>query len=346
LSENQYSRTNVSLANPSDTGASGITISVMNDQGEFIGEAVPCYIPPHSTTQKVRIAEQAGILSDLDIFSLYIVTNGNDLYASASIVDNTTGDPVHVESVSQAGEISWVPGIAHLSGANDSQWRSDITFFNNTFDEMHTHFEYISPENAQIGFTPGKTLSIPSANASFFKSVLGSSMLPAGVESKGYFIVNTLDGTPLPQIVAKTYNVDDHGGTFGQNLKVFTPADLISAGESGYITGVSNSSDPQDGFRTNVGVLNTSETNTARIEVYIFDEAGNQAGRVPGVVPLGPGVSVQENVFVMAYLANVDMVGSVEIRVLEGGPVAAYGSQVDNRTQDPILVPAVTLFTQ
>jgi hypothetical protein len=37
------------------------------------------------------------------------------------------------------------------------------------------------------------------------------------------------------------------------------------------------------------------------------------------------------------------MDGTVEIRVLSGGPVAAYASQIDNRTQDPILIPAIGL---
>ena len=50
---------------------------------------------------------------------------------------------------------------------------------------------------------------------------------------------------------------------------------------------------------------------------------------------------VQGNVFDFTHIANVDMDGSVEIKVLWGGPVAAYASVIDNRTQDPILIPAV-----
>ncbi|HSL16430.1 MAG TPA: hypothetical protein VLB51_00825, partial [Methylomirabilota bacterium] len=65
-------------------------------------------------------------------------------------------------------------------------------------------------------------------------------------------------------------------------------------------------------------------------------------GRIPGVV-LQPGVFIQENVFQVAYLANVEMDGSVEVKVLSGGPVAAYASLIDNRTQDPILIPAVVV---
>ncbi len=155
-------------------------------------------------------------------------------------------------------------------------------------------------------------------------------------------MIKSIDGSPLPQVVAKTYNVDAHGGTFGQNLKLFAESDLIYSGESGYIAGVSNSSDSGLGFRTNVGVLNTSEDKTAIINIHIYDVDGHRAGGLLGL-RVGPGVFVQGNVFDIAFLGNEDMNGSVKIEVLSGGPVAAYASVIDNRTQDPILIPAVVL---
>ena len=342
LSENLYSRTNLSLANFSNQWAGGVTISVLNDGGEIIGDPVEVGILPNSTTQIVRIAEQAGIFTDLDIYSLYVFTNGNDIAVSASVVDNATGDPVHVESVDQTGTTFWLPGVARLAGANDSDWRSDVTFFNNTMEQMATDVTYISsPDSTPIGI-PGFTLYLASANAGYFADLLGGSMLPPGVESKGHLVVKSIDGSPLPQVVGKTYNVDAHGGTFGQNLKLFGESDLIHFGGSGYIAGVSNSSDNNTGFRTNVGVLNTSEDNTATINIHIYDVDGLRAGGLLGL-QIGPNVLVQGNVFDIAFLGNEDMNGSVRIEVLSGGPVAAYASVIDNGTQDPILVPAVIL---
>ena len=87
-------------------------------------------------------------------------------------------------------------------------------------------------------------------------------------------------------------------------------------------------------------MLNTSTDNTAVINIHIYHTDGIRAGKILGL-RVGPGVLVQENVFEFAFLGNVDMVGSVEIEVLSGGPIAAYASQIDNRTQDPILIPAV-----
>jgi hypothetical protein len=344
LAENLYSRTNLSLANLTDRYASGITIRVLSDAGEIIGDPVVIGVLPHSTTQVVKIAEAAGIFTDLDIFSLYIFTNGHDVSASASVVDNATGDPVHVESVGQDGEMAWLPGVARLAGANDSNWRSDVTFFNDTVDPTSTKIRYYSSESGQIGI-PWMNLGLPSANAAFFADLLGSSMLPSGVESKGYLVMTSNDGSPLPQVVARTYNVDVHGGTFGQNLKLFCETDLIAAGQSGFIAGVSNSADSGLGFRTNVGVLNVSDETPAVVEISIYNTEGERVGRIPGF-NVGPGVFIQENVFQFAYLANVTMDGSIEVKVLSGGPVAAYASVVDNRTQDPILIPAVVVDVQ
>jgi hypothetical protein len=321
-----------------------VIIRVLNANGEIIGDPVEVGVMPQSTTQIVRIAERAGIYSDLDIFSLYIYTNGHDVSASASIVDNATGDPVHVESVGQGGSTFWLPGVARLAGANDSDWRSDVTFFNNTTEELSTMVEYFSPENSQIG-DRGFSLNIGSASAALFSDILGSTILPEGVESRGFLVMTSNDGSPLPQVVAKTYNVDIHGGTFGQNLKVFADSDLISAGDSGFITGVSNSAEKTEGFRTNVGVLNTSETTPAVIKIHIYDTTGARVGGIGGTTGFSvpPGVLLQENVFEAAYLANTDMDGSIEIEVISGGPIAAYASVVDNQTQDPILIPATEL---
>jgi hypothetical protein len=164
------------------------------------------------------------------------------------------------------------------------------------------------------------------------------SMLP-GVDSKGYLVVKGLGGNTVPTVVARTYNVDPEGGTFGQNLKVFGEADLIWEGGTGYIPGVANSPDPDQGFRTNVGVLNTNTHQGATIAITVYDTDGEVAAFLPEFW-IAPGKYIQANIFQVLGV-DVDMSASIELRVVSGGPVAAYASEIDNRTQDPILVPAV-----
>jgi len=88
-----------------------------------------------------------------------------------------------------------------------------------------------------------------------------------------------------------------------------------------------------------LGLLNAAAGLSAAVDVTLYDEAGAVAGSIPSY-PLEPGQYVQFNLFQTLSLAGVTMNGSIECAVTSGGPVAAYASVVDNRTQDPVFVPA------
>ena len=45
-------------------------------------------------------------------------------------------------------------------------------------------------------------------------------------------------------------------------------------------------------------------------------------------------------------LGGVDMYGSVEVKVLSMEPVAVYASQIDNQTQDPVMLPAQVIAVE
>jgi len=138
----------------------------------------------------------------------------------------------------------------------------------------------------------------------------------------------------------RTYNLAPDGGTFGKNLKVFEEADLIDAGESGFIPGVGNSPSPDVGFRTNLGVLNTDPEHWATISVTVYDTDGGIAASLEEYL-VAPGQFKQQNNIFQALGIGEDIQASIEVRVVAGGPVAVYASEIDNRTQNPILVPAM-----
>jgi hypothetical protein len=182
-------------------------------------------------------------------------------------------------------------------------------------------------------------MNIDAGNALYYVDVLGVSMLPPETESKGYFVVTSRGDYGVPHMVARTYNLAPDGGTFGQNLKVFGEADLIHEGEFGYIPGVGNSTSPDTGFRTNVGVLNTDPDSGATIAVTLYGTGGTVIANLPSYwIPAGK--FIQYNIF-QALGIDEDVQASIEVQVVSGGPVAVYASEIDNRTQDPILVPAV-----
>jgi hypothetical protein len=289
----------------------------------------------HSTRQIVEAVEKANVTAEVPIFSAVVDTHGHSLSANASVVDEVTGDPVLYRSYRTLDTEIWIPGVAHLSGKNDSFWKSDITFLNPYDGTIHADLAYVPDDDTQD--TADMMLDIDSGSAIPYVDVLG--FVPEGTETKGYVVVRSRDGSPLPQIAAKTYNLALEGGTFGQNLKVFKSSDLIGEGGVGFIPGVRHTSSKADGFRTNFGLLHTGSGAAAKVEVMIYKADGTVAGA--RTVWLDSGEFKQIDLFNLTGLTEIVTEGSVEFRVESGGPVAVYASEVDNRTQDPVLIPAV-----
>jgi len=133
---------------------------------------------------------------------------------------------------------------------------------------------------------------------------------------------------------AKTYDLRDDGSTYGQFTPAVTVADTVGMGDRALeILQVEES--PR--FRANLGI---TEVTGAPVEVEV-------AAVVPGALA-APTVrlSIDANGFVQ-YAQVLRAMGMenvynarLSVRVVDGtGRVAAYGSVVDNRTQDPTYVP-------
>jgi hypothetical protein len=141
-------------------------------------------------------------------------------------------------------------------------------------------------------------------------------------------------------MAARTFNLAAGGGTYGQGLAVFGEDDLLSPGDVGYIPGVSGSSSKTDGFRVNLGILNTRQDGGARVDIRVYDSNGAVAGELLDLW-LPKGKSRLLDLFSSTGIGLQDIEVSVEVTVLNGGPVAVYASEADNRTQDPVFIPAI-----
>jgi len=338
LVSNSYYRSNVRMANLGDEPIT-VTLELLDWHGGSIGEPVYKEILPKSTAQVNGMAAAAGVNNGLPIFSVRASCDSDDFRIWASVVDNSTGDPVLYAPMLPEDESTtlWIPGLAHLPGANGSQWRSDVVFFNPGTEDISAMVRYIASEN--LGIVPYMDAGLKAGAAAYFVDILGESLLPSGVESKGYLKVEAVGDSRLPAVAAKTYNWQEDGGTFGQNLFVFQDRDLVEEGVKCYLPGVSTAEHNTEGFRTNIGILNTDETDWTSISLKALDEAGAVLGQID-IMWLQPAQFLQFGLADKLNLHDRDHVLTVEIEVLEGGPIAAYASQVDNRTQDPILIPA------
>ncbi len=336
LAHNLYYRTNLGFANFSGQEVT-LQVQLLDERGEPIGDPVYPMVPAYSTRQVLRVAERANIFTDLNVFAAQVETGGADVTGYASVVDNLTGDPVYLAPTVGEDMTLWLPGVAHLSGLNDSQWRSDATFFNASDGPQTSRLDYY-PETVGGVHRGLEFLGIQPGESFFFVDIL--QFMLGEVESKGYFKLRSLDGNPVPRIAARTYNLDLAGGTFGQSLLAFGEGNLIPEGGVAFVPGVANSSRSDLGFRTNLGVVNTNLDQWLSLRVTVYAADGTVAGQRDSWF-VEPGQSRQPNLFQLVGLGDVDMEGSLEVEVLAGGPAVVYVSEIDNRTQDPIFIPAV-----
>lgn len=326
-------RSNLGVANLSGHDIGGLTATVIGPDGAELG-SYGIGVPAYSTIQVVNIARVAGVTQDLDLFTIRLDTNDTDVTAYASVIDNRTSDPVLFTPAVPAGAKSYLLGVAHAFGQNDSTWRSDVTLYNKGTGMSEVRVEYFPDVPTQ--FRPHITVPLMPGTAQRFGDILTS--LVTDENTKGYLVLEHTAGDVTPQLVARTYNLA-LTGTFGQNVPLYGDDDLIPVGGMGILAGITNTANRALGYRTNLGLLNTG-TAAARVDVTLYDENGDVVGKIPGY-PLEPGQYVQFDVFQGLQLEAFDMDASIELKVLEGGPVAAYASIIDNQTQDPIFIPAL-----
>ena len=132
-------------------------------------------------------------------------------------------------------------------------------------------------------------------------------------------------------VTARTYN-QTGSGTYGQFIPAVTPADAAGLGER---TLQLLQLEQSDRFRTNIG-LDEVSGNAATVEVSVIVPDSKTA--IKAQIPLAA------NEFRQLSLADFGVTNAynvrVTVKVISGtGRVTAYGSMVDQITQDPTYDP-------
>jgi len=340
LIQSQDYRTNLRLVSYSDEEV-WIPITAYDKGGHQVGETRSAMVRGHSTKQLNEIAIWLGLESGPAPFSVRVNVDGHDVEVFGTVVDNLTGDSVLYLSSFHDENMIWLAGVASLEGVNESQWRTDLWLYNPTEDWLGGEVEFV------IGDDPDNSYGFewPTLGAHRTKQYLDIVSENLGLEeTRGYIVLTGADGGPAPQVAARTYNLDAvTGGTYGLNLRAFGSDDLLLPGETGFITGISNSEDQSVGFRTNLGFLNTDRDGWTGVRITMYDVYGVEAAD-PYEFQIAPGKLRQFDIFKKLGLGGVTMTGSIRVEVTSGGGVAVYATEIDNRTQDSIFIPAQRMF--
>ena len=244
------------------------------------------------------------------------------------------------------------PAVGHAAGANDSLFESDVRLTNLSAQTMKYDL-YFTPsgvdgtENSQsttIEVSPNETVALDDVVANVFgDGTTGSAigMLEvrpvATSQSSGDFF-GSVTNSALRQLrtaaSSRTYNFTPNG-TFGQFVPAIPFAQFVGRGTVLSLQQVAQSSQ----FRANFGFLEASG-NPASLIVRVYDTANTLLTSIP--LSLRPMEHRQINGLLAANGITNLPDGRVEVEVVEGdGKVSAYVSEIDNATNDPLMVSPV-----
>ncbi len=227
-----------------------------------------------------------------------------------------------------------LPVTAHVGGQGGSQWRTDVQIYN-TDPTLGTEAKPLEME----ALFNGTTYPLHQIKSTHIYEDFVGQLLNQQKDGQGPIIITTRNATVPPMIWTRTYN-QSANGTFGQ----FIPAIRIdtNAGGAGtvaegkyYLAGLRH----DDRYRTNLGFLNPNASQTIAT-VTVFDDdhfAIKQFTRTLQPFALDPINNLRD----LVPNLPLDRPFSLEIQVPPGNWLVAYASFIDNRSQDPLYLPAV-----
>ena len=211
--------------------------------------------------------------------------------------------------------VYWLPGAAHVAGAQGSQWRCDLGVLNLGTGMASLTFTLYIGNQTLVG-----TGEMPAGQQGVYLDIVGQ----FGATGSGHLKVES-DQQLI--VTARIFNQSAEG-TFGQYMQGFAPSDGLAAGEEAILPQLAQHADA----RTNVGVANMG-TSSATVQVTLYTGNGAVAGSFNMTVPSGQ-VSQDNEPYRRRFNVTNMLGGYATVRVLSGSGITAYASVVDNDTND------------
>jgi hypothetical protein len=335
-------RTNLGLLSCAEVPAQ-VDVELYDGQGSLLG-TTESTLQPLMFTQLNRVFE-AVTANTVD--NGYAVVSSSDagacFLAYASVVDNETGDPVYIPATvldaakNGPGEPVYVAAAAHVEGAGGAQWRTDLVVHNP--DGIQATYEIALLRTDQNNTVPDITLiSLSGGESRRLQDVLETEF---GLEGTAALRI-TPAGSARALVASRTYN-QTPSGTYGQFIGGSAEGEGITTDQQALMLQLSHQQGKTNTYRTNIGFVSAVET-PMEVHVELFDADGTALGSVDA--SLGPYMHKQINrIFERVTGSDVADGYAIISTPTPNGRFMAYASVVDNRTADPVLVPATVLST-
>ena len=352
-------RANVGLSNPT-ANQETVTLRVRGEGGAILATQ-DIVLPGFSWTQLNNIYTTMHI-SPIPQTS-YIEAQSTStatftLYAS--VIDNVSGDPTNLaaqwttDSASDYSIFRFIPAAAHLNGYNGAQWRTDTNTIN--WNDQAQDGNFILMLQDQDNFNnPGPTAIWPQSDHALqnWNDVLTNAFLGYNLDGqKGALQTNE----PRNLVFARTYNDLGASGTFGQEFPAIKDSDGAHEGETFTIAGISHNPALTDGYRTNLGLVNTNlKESIAHITISSQDGTvlcSFDKTLLPWDMTQINKVTEQctTNPVTNGLLTITNTTNSGDVDHNPQNTIIAYASMVDNQSGDPTTVlgkklPTITKIT-
>jgi Putative Ig domain len=325
-------RTNFGLLEAAGEPAA-VVIHVFDKSGNRIADIPESLLPSEHLPLNGLLAANNITLDDGRV-EVEVVSSTGKVSAYASVLDNRTNDPLLVSPVLKGSVSSTryvIPGVAYTNSI--ANWRTDARLYNSASSSVTATLTYYPQVGSSDLTAITRATTIAPGETKDLDNILNSTFGVTSTNAGGSVLITT---TAASSIIAsaRTYASVENGGTIGQFVPAVTPAESVGAGDrSLQLLQLEQS----DAFRTNIGLAETTgNAVTAEVSLILPDS------KITPVIsyPLGPNQFAQLS---LAAFGLTDPIynARVSVRVVDGsGKVTAYGSLVDNVSQDPTYVPA------
>jgi hypothetical protein len=317
-------RTNVGFAGTTAT-AGQVTVKLFDANGLQIGTGL-FTVQPYGQIQvnDVFTATNAPAVA----VARAVVTSTVPIVAYSSVIDNRTGDPIAVIAArqSEASTLLAIPGIAHLAGAGNSLWRSDVRIFHpgQGDDNSSIVLTYYAGNVAN----PTPITRVVSIGTNHMVALDDLLLATFGIDNGSGGLRIQSDGALL--VTSRTYN-QSADGTFGQDVPAVPIANGLSASATAVFSGLSDS-----GYRTNTGFFNLTAT-----PIDLTLTLKRPDGSVQATKPFHLDGNMMTQINLFSFMgAGGTATASLAASGSGSGSYLAYASIVDNNSGDAVYVPA------
>jgi hypothetical protein len=240
-----------------------------------------------------------------------------------------------VARVLAAGTSSfYIAGSAHGAGVGGANWRTDLEVHNPASTQAAYSIALLKHgEDNGSPVTHGYTLA-PGLSVRY-NDVLDQVFHFSGSAA---LRITATSGTIL--VSSRTYD-NQPGGSYGQFVPDYSEDEAIAYGEQGRLIQLTQSTSDTTGYRTNIGFVNGG-TGVIALVVDLYRSNGTRLGTVSQTLRAYEYVQITK-IFTKVTSAAVEDGYAVVQTATPAGKFYTYASVVDNRSQDPILIPAARM---